>query len=250
MISEMHKILKSTHSPPPSLDEAAGNVNGLILIENLSKSFQEGSQWRRVLVDVSAQIFAGEFVAILGRSGSGKSTLLNLISGIDRPDSGKIVIDGQDITRLDDASLARMRRKKIGFVFQFFNLLPTLTVQENVALPLELNETPPGLTAQKVDEALDSVNLLDRKETFPEKLSGGEQQRVAIARALVHNPDLVLADEPTGNLDESTGRQVLDLLDRLTRKNEKNLILVTHSPEAARRADRVFQIIDGRLFEV
>jgi putative ABC transport system ATP-binding protein len=245
----MYKVDNSVSSSSPILEISSGKGNGFILLENLSKSFREGSQLRNVLVDVSAEIFPGEFIAVLGRSGSGKSTLLNLISGIDRPDSGKIVIKGQEITRMDDAALTRMRRKNIGFVFQFFNLLPTLTIQENVALPLELNNTPSGLTVQKVHDALDSVGLLDRKETYPEKLSGGEQQRVAIARALVHDPELVLADEPTGNLDEATGWMVLELLDRLTRQSGKNLILVTHNTEAAKGADRVFRLVEGRFFE-
>lgn len=243
----MYSVENRVHSFSPIPESYSGKEG--ILIENLSKSFREGSLLRNVLVDVSAQIFPGEFIAVLGRSGSGKSTLLNLISGIDRPDGGRVIIKGQEITRMDDTSLTRMRRKNIGFVFQFFNLLPTLTVQENVALPMELNKIPSDLTGQRVQEALDSVGLLDRIDTFPEKLSGGEQQRVAIARALVHDPEIVMADEPTGNLDETTGRMVLELLDRLTRKSGKNLILVTHNAEAAKGADRVFRLVEGRLFE-
>jgi putative ABC transport system ATP-binding protein len=186
-------------------------------------------------------------VAILGKSGSGKSTLLNLISGIDLVDGGRIWVDGQSLTDFDERQRTLYRRQNIGFVFQFFNLIPTLTVWENVVLPLELAGVPSGEIERRAESLLESVGLLDRRETFPDRLSGGEQQRVAIARALVHDPLLVLADEPTGNLDEETGRQVMSLLDRLTRQNGKNLILVTHSAEAAAYADRVLTLRDGTL---
>lgn len=221
--------------------------NGYICLQNLSKSFQEGDQNREVLSDASACIQLGEFIAILGRSGSGKSTLLNLISGIDRVDSGSIFLNGKELTALSDRERTIFRRNHIGFIFQFFNLLPTLTVLENVMLPLELN----GYNAQQAEEKarlrINEVGLQGRERTFPDRLSGGEQQRVAIARALVHEPLLVLADEPTGNLDETTGMQIMTLLDRLTRQGGKNLILVTHSRKAASYADRVLQLKDGKL---
>lgn len=188
-------------------------------------------------------------MAILGKSGSGKSTLLNLISGIDRADNGSVWINGQNLTVLDERQRTLFRRNQIGFVFQFFNLIPTLTVLENVILPLELSGFPTGGARHQAAPLLDAVGLLDRQNTFPDHLSGGEQQRVAIARALVHNPLLVLADEPTGNLDEETGRQVLGLLDRLTRKVGKNLIMVTHSREAASYADRILYLREGKLVE-
>ncbi|HZU87417.1 MAG TPA: ABC transporter ATP-binding protein, partial [Anaerolineaceae bacterium] len=172
---------------------------------------------------------------------------LNLISGIDRVDQGQIFLDGINLTQLDDRKFTLFRRQSVGFIFQFFNLLPTLTVWENVLLPLELNGMLDSAARQRVRDLLDEVGLGDRQNAFPDRLSGGEQQRVAIARALVHNPRLVLADEPTGNLDEETGRQVMQLLDRLTRKAGKNLLLVTHSPEAAAYADRVFQLHNGKL---
>ena len=191
----------------------------------------------------------GEFVAILGKSGSGKTTLLNLISGIDRADGGSIWLDGSNLTGLDDRAWTLFRRRNIGFIFQFFNLIPTLTVWENVALPLELNGMLNDGGRQRAEELLETVGLLDRRNTFPDRLSGGEQQRVAIARALVHDPMLILADEPTGNLDEDTGQHVLDLLDRLTRQAGKNLVLVTHSSEAAAYADRVFTLREGHLTE-
>jgi putative ABC transport system ATP-binding protein len=173
--------------------------------------------------------------------------LLNLISGIDLVDEGDIWVDGQRLTALNERQRTLFRRQNIGFIFQFFNLIPTLTVWENVILPLELSGRDNGEARRQAAELLDAVGLLDRRDTFPDRLSGGEQQRVAIARALVHDPLLVLADEPTGNLDEDTGRQVLALLDRLTRQSGKNLILVTHSHEAAAYADRIITLRDGKL---
>ena len=221
--------------------------NGFIRLENLSKSYQEGAHTRVVLRDVNAAFAKGEAVAILGRSGTGKSTLLNLLSGIDRADSGAIWLDGRDLTALGERERTLFRRRNIGFVFQFFNMIPTLTVWENVILPLELKGATAEEIQQRTEWLLDEVGLLDRRDTFPDRLSGGEQQRVAIARALVHDPLLVLADEPTGNLDEDTGQQVMALLDRLTRQKGKNLILVTHSNEAAAYADRIVTLHDGKL---
>jgi putative ABC transport system ATP-binding protein len=202
-------------------------MKSFIHFENLSKSYQEGSRQRVVLENACASFQRGESAAILGKSGTGKSTLLNLISGIDYPDSGTIWIDNQNLTGMDERSRTLFRRKHIGFIFQFFNLIPTLTVWENVTLPLELGGQPPEIAQTQTESILDAVGLLDRRETFPDRLSGGQQQRVAIARALVHDPLLVLADEPTGNLDEETGKQVLDLLDHLTRQRGRNLILPT-----------------------
>ena len=167
--------------------------------------------------------------------------------GIDRIDAGRIWLDDQDLTALDDRQRTLFRRRNIGFIFQFFNLIPTLTVLENVTLPLELNGVKQREARGRAEPLLDAVGLLDRTATFPDRLSGGEQQRVAIARALVHDPLLVLADEPTGNLDEETGQQILALLDRLTRQAGKNLIMVTHSVEAASYADRILQLKDGNL---
>ena len=221
--------------------------NGFIRLEGLSKGYQEGGQVRTVLQDASAEFARGEFVAILGKSGSGKSTLLNLISGIDRVDAGDVWVNGQSLTALNERQRTLFRRQNIGFIFQFFNLIPTLTVWENVVLPLELAGVANGEVRRRAETLLEAVGLLDRWDTFPDRLSGGEQQRVAIARALVHDPLLVLADEPTGNLDEDTGRQVMALLDRLTRQSGKNLILVTHSNEAAAYADRILTLRDGKL---
>jgi putative ABC transport system ATP-binding protein len=192
----------------------------------------------------------GEFIAIIGKSGTGKSTFLNLVSGIDRPDAGAIHIGNQELTNLDELQRTLFRRQHIGFIFQFFNLIPTLSVLENVTLPLELNGVSLATAQEQAQQLLAEVELADRLTTYPDRLSGGEQQRVAIARALVHDPRVVLADEPTGNLDEETGVQVLNLLDRLTRQVGKNLILVTHSLENAIYADRVMELREGCFSEI
>ncbi|MFN8372698.1 MAG: ABC transporter ATP-binding protein [Anaerolineae bacterium] len=220
----------------------------LIQIRNLAKAFDEGGRRRVVLDHVELDIYQGEFFALLGKSGSGKSTLLNMMSGIDRADSGQIFIGGTDVMALGERELTLFRRDQIGIVFQFFNLIPTLTVLENVTLPHELR----GVQRRKSEALgrvlLERVGLANRADTFPDKLSGGEQQRVAIARALVHEPMLVLADEPTGNLDEENGQSVLDLLLELTRDAGKTLIMATHNPEIIPFANRVCRIHEGQLF--
>jgi putative ABC transport system ATP-binding protein len=226
------------------------NNNGFIHLENLSKSYQEGSQERNVLIGATASIDKGEFIAIIGKSGSGKSTLLNLISGTDTLDSGEIHLNGQALTDFNENQRTLFRRENIGFIFQFFNLIPTLTVIENVTLPLELSGIALNQAKRSALKMLMEVDLDDRANTYPDRLSGGEQQRVALARALIHDPLLVLADEPTGNLDEETGFQVLQLLDNLTRQVSKNLIMVTHSKENAAHADRILELQDGLLIEV
>ncbi len=221
----------------------------LIRLERLSKSFVEGGRSRVVLHEVSAEFARGAFVVLLGRSGSGKSTLLNLVSGIDLPDSGEVWVDGQPLARLSERERTLFRREKIGFIFQFFNLVQTLTVWENLLLPLELNRRTGPADRQRAADLLEQVGLADRRGVYPDKLSGGEQQRIAVARALVHDPLLVLADEPTGNLDAETGQTVLTLLDTLTRRAGKNLLMVTHSTEVIGIADRIFRVHDGRLAE-
>ena len=223
------------------------NADPFIRIENLSKCYLEGGFLRPVLMNTTAEIQRGEFIAIVGKSGSGKSTLLNLISGIDRADEGHIYVNDFELTALSDHQRTLFRRQNMGFVFQFFNLIPTLNVLENVSLPLELNGESLNIAVQKAQKLLDSVGLLDRAKAFPDRLSGGEQQRVAIARALVHDPLLVLVDEPTGNLDEATGDLILSLLDHLTRQAGRNLILVTHNQEAASIADRTLCLHEGTL---
>jgi putative ABC transport system ATP-binding protein len=219
----------------------------LIRLAGVTRAFREGETERVVLRGVDAEIRRGEVVALLGRSGSGKSTLLHLIGGIDLPTAGEIEVAGVPLTRASEHARTLFRRQHVGFVFQFFNLIPTLTVEENLLLPLELNGRGGEPGRRAVHALLDEVGLLDRAPTFPERLSGGEQQRVAVARALVHDPDLVLADEPTGNLDLDTGRQILQLLDRLTRQAGKTLVIVTHAPEVVGLADRVLRLQDGRL---
>jgi putative ABC transport system ATP-binding protein len=225
----------------------------LIRLEKLSKAYEEGGQTRVVLNELDRQFVAGEFVCLLGKSGSGKSTLLNLISGIDAPTSGDVFIradNGEEgevaIARLSDHERTLFRRRNIGIVFQFFNLIPTLTVLENVTLPLELAGRR-GDAREHAVALLERVGLGDRLATYPDKLSGGEQQRVAISRALAHDPLLILADEPTGNLDEETGDTVLDLLLELTRGAGKTLFMATHAPEVARMADRVLHLEHGKL---
>jgi putative ABC transport system ATP-binding protein len=224
-------------------------MTAFLRFDNLTKSYYEGDVRRAVLQNAHAEFQAGEITAILGKSGSGKSTLLNLISGIDSPDSGQVWVDGQDLTTLTERDRTLFRRARIGFVFQFFNLIPTLTVGENVSLPVELNRLPRAEAHKKARDLLAAVGLLDRWDTFPEKLSGGEQQRVALTRALVHDPLLILADEPTGNLDEETGAQMMSLLARLAREQNRTLLLVTHSQEAASHADRVLRLSHGQLNE-
>jgi putative ABC transport system ATP-binding protein len=221
----------------------------LIELRSLTKIYEEGGRRRTVLCDASTTIARGELAVLVGRSGSGKSTLLNLLSGIDLPTSGEVVVDGVAIARLTERERTLFRRDRIGFVFQFFNLIPTLTVEENVLLPLELKGSPTPAQRSAALALLDEVGLADRRSTFPDRLSGGEQQRVAVARALAHDPLLVLADEPTGNLDLETGLQVLEILDRLTRRAGKTMVMVTHSPEVVGRADRVFRVEDCRLVE-
>ena len=219
----------------------------VLTIRQLSRSFREGARVHRVLERLEAQVPSGERLAIMGRSGSGKSTLLNLISGIDRADGGTVEIDGVDVTALAEPGRTLFRRAHIGFVYQFFNLIPTLDVAENVRLVLELNGVR-GLEARgRTLKALAGVGLEGRAHSPVDQLSGGEQQRVAIARALVHEPRLLLADEPTGNLDEATAAELLPMLLSLTRSRGATLIMVTHDEALAGTADRVLELHDGRL---
>ena len=215
----------------------------LLRVSGLGHGYREGGRERTVLRGIDLEVRAGECIALLGRSGSGKSTLLNLISGIDIPSAGRVSLQGCDLTAMSERERTLVRRRHVGFVYQSFNLLPTLTVEENLLLPLELN----GLDGARARELLAEGGLADRAGAYPDRLSGGEQQRVAIARALVHGPLLVLADEPTGNLDAETGRGVLALLLRLARATGGMLLIVTHSREVAAAADRVLALVDGGL---
>ena len=216
---------------------------------HVSKTYREGDSERAVLRDVSVAIAPGEIAVLVGRSGSGKSTLLNLIAGIDRPTSGRVVVDGTDLTALDEDARTRFRRRHIGFVFQFFNLIPLLTVEENLLLPLDLNGLADAAGVARARGLLERVGLGGRGASLPDRLSGGEQQRVAIARALVHEPALILADEPTGTLDAEMAASVLALLDGLAREAGKTVIMVTHSREVVGVADRIFAVQRGGLVE-
>ncbi|WP_319550242.1 ABC transporter ATP-binding protein [Desulfogranum marinum] len=234
----------------PVNDMQMSKAPSLLRLQNVSKSFQEGSRERIILDSVSLTVKPGEIVVLLGKSGTGKTTLLNCIGGIDLPSDGQVFIQETNVTLLSEQERTLFRRNHIGFVFQFFNLLPTLSVEENVLLPLELKKG--RLTREDhglATELLDSVGLGDRLKSFPDRLSGGEQQRIAIARALIHDPFLLLADEPTGNLDFDTGLQILDLLEQLSRCNGKTLVMATHSREAIGFADRILTVKGNQLIE-
>jgi putative ABC transport system ATP-binding protein len=218
-----------------------------VRLTNLTRSYHEGEQLHTVLRALDATFVRGETLALRGRSGSGKSTLLNLISGIDAPDDGDVDIDGHVITAMSERDRTLFRRKHIGFVYQAFNLVPTLTVADNVQLVLELNAVKGAAAADRVSTLLDQVGLADRATSYPDLLSGGEQQRVAIARAMAHRPSLVLADEPTGNLDDKTADNVLKMLNQLVREVGGTLIIATHSAMIASSCDRVLELHDGRL---
>ncbi|MFP4244929.1 MAG: ABC transporter ATP-binding protein [Ectothiorhodospira sp.] len=219
----------------------------MIRIRGLRRAYEEGGHRRVVLDGIDALIQRGEIVALLGRSGSGKSTLLNLLAGIDRPDGGEIRVEGQRLDRMGERERTLFRRRRVGFVYQFFNLVPTLTVAENIALPLELNGLPSRERRSRVEDLLAQVGLPGRGGAFPDALSGGEQQRVAIARAIAHAPALLLADEPTGNLDAETGERIIALLRDLVRRQGCTLVMVTHSREVAAAADRVWTLTEGHL---
>jgi putative ABC transport system ATP-binding protein len=220
----------------------------MIELRGVSKTVPSGDGQLTILHPMDLSVASGEFLAVTGPSGSGKSTLLGLIAGLDAPTTGAVLIDGTDITALDEDRLARLRGAKIGFVFQFFHLIPSLTALENVRVPLELagNADP----ARRAAALLDEVGLTDRGHHYPSQLSGGEQQRVAIARALANDPPILLADEPTGNLDSVTGRHIIDLLAEVNRSRRATVVLVTHDAELAARADSRISLRDGRIVEM
>jgi len=242
MHKERHAPLRDTDDSSPAHDPIPQ-----IQLRNVCWGYGEGGVWREVLKGVDLDVRAAEQIALLGRSGSGKSTLLHLIAALDQPSAGSIRCDGTDLTTLAEPGRTLWRRRHVGFIFQFFNLIPTLTVLENAMLPLEMSGIGRARARRDAAELLGEVGLADRASAYPDCLSGGEQQRVAIVRALVHRPKLVLADEPTGNLDAQTGERVLDLIDRLVRAQGHTLLLVTHSDEVTRRADRIVRLVDGRL---
>ena len=223
------------------------NQTPIVELKNLTKSYTEGKQSRVILDNVTLSFNPGEFILLLGQSGSGKSTLLNLISGIDAPDSGDILINGTAINQLSERQRTLFRREHIGFIFQFFNLIPTLTMTENITLPMQLNGGVSAAREKEVKAMIERVGLSHRQDAFPDRLSGGEQQRVAILRAVLHNPTVLLADEPTGNLDEETGQTIIELLLELTRNANKTLIMASHNPEYVMLADKTYRVTHGAL---
>jgi len=228
------------------MNEASPST-ALVEIRGLSKHYVRGDQIIPVLVDINLDVGAGDFVALMGPSGSGKSTLLNLIAGIDKPSAGEIRVASIDIAALTEGELAAWRSMHVGFIFQFYNLMPVLTAFQNVELPLQLTSLSRRERRERVDTALALVGLSDRMDHFPNELSGGQQQRVAIARALITDPTLVVADEPTGDLDRTTAEEILGLVDQLNRELGKTIIMVTHDPKAAGKARRIIQLEKGVL---
>ncbi|WP_346906036.1 ABC transporter ATP-binding protein [Faecalicatena orotica] len=223
------------------------SITGNIAVEgkNIVKDFIIGDTTTKVLKDISLKVLKSEFVSIMGQSGSGKSTLLYILGGLDTPTRGTVSMNGIDISKFDDEKMSRIRRQKIGFVFQFYNLIPNLDVEENIMLPLLLDGKKIRDYRKRLDEILEVVGLTDRKKHTPRELSGGQQQRVAIARALMGSPDILFADEPTGNLDSQTGAEIMELLQSINKSSGQTIIMVTHSPEAAKSSDRIITVKDG-----
>lgn len=219
----------------------------ILKVENLTKTYGSGENLVHAVDDVSFSVEKGEFVAIVGASGSGKSTLLHLIGGVDRPTSGKIFVDGNDISKMNDDKLAVFRRRQVGIVYQFYNLIPILTVEENITLPCDLDGR--GVDGERLEMILDSFGLRARRKHLPNQLSGGQQQRTSIARALINNPSLVLADEPTGNLDSKSSEEVMSILKMCNQSYGQTVIMITHNLDIAKQADRIITISDGKIVE-
>ena len=219
----------------------------ILKVENLTKTYGSGENLVHAVDDVSFSVEKGEFVAIVGASGSGKSTLLHLIGGVDRPTSGKIFVDGNDISKMNDDKLAVFRRRRVGIVYQFYNLIPILTVEENITLPCDLDGR--GVDRERLEMILDSFGLRARRKHLPNQLSGGQQQRTSIARALINNPSLVLADEPTGNLDSKSSEEVMSMLKMYNQSYGQTVIMITHNLDIAKQADRIITISDGKIVE-
>lgn len=219
----------------------------ILKVENLTKTYGSGQNLVHAVDDVSFSVEKGEFVAIVGASGSGKSTLLHLIGGVDRPTSGKIFVDGNDISKMNDDKLAVFRRRQVGIVYQFYNLIPILTVEENITLPCDLDGR--GVDRERLEMILDSFGLRARRKHLPNQLSGGQQQRTSIARALINNPSLVLADEPTGNLDSKSSEEVMSILKMCNQSYGQTVIMITHNLDIAKQADRIITISDGKIVE-
>lgn len=219
----------------------------ILKVENLTKTYGSGENLVHAVDDVSFSVEKGEFVAIVGASGSGKSTLLHLIGGVDRPTSGKIFVDGNDISKMNDDKLAVFRRRQVGIVYQFYNLIPILTVEENITLPCDLDGR--GVDRERLEMILDLFGLRARRKHLPNQLSGGQQQRTSIARALINNPSLVLADEPTGNLDSKSSEEVMSMLKMCNQSYGQTVIMITHNLDIAKQADRIITISDGKIVE-
>lgn len=219
----------------------------ILKVENLTKTYGSGENLVHAVDDVSFSVEKGEFVAIVGASGSGKSTLLHLIGGVDRPTSGKIFVDGNDISKMNDDKLAVFRRRQVGIVYQFYHLIPILTVEENITLPCDLDGR--GVDRERLEMILDSFGLRARRKHLPNQLSGGQQQRTSIARALINNPSLVLADEPTGNLDSKSSEEVMSILKMCNQSYGQTVIMITHNLDIAKQADRIITISDGKIVE-
>lgn len=217
----------------------------ILEVKNLSKIYGKGDTLVKAVDDVSFTVEHGEFVAIIGPSGSGKSTLLHIIGGVDTPTSGSVIVDGTDITKLNESALSIFRRRQIGLVYQFYNLIPILTVEENLTLPLLLDGRKPN--KEQIDYLVENLGLQDRLKHLPNQLSGGQQQRVSIGRALANNPALVLADEPTGNLDSENSKEIVALLRKFNREHNQTVIMITHDERIAQSADRVISIEDGKI---
>ncbi len=239
--------MSSTESATMSAASPAAKGRVLVQIRDLAKNYRRGAETVHVFEGVNLDIHEGEYLALMGPSGSGKSTLLNVLAGLDKPDRGKVVVDGKDVTAMNSRQLAAWRSTHIGFIFQFYNLLPVLTAAQNVELPLLLTNLGKKQRREHVMHALDVVGLSDRTEHFPKQLSGGQQQRVGIARAIVSDPTIILGDEPTGDLDSVSGDEILTLLERLNREFKKTILLVTHDAHAAERAQAIMRMDKGVL---
>ena len=219
----------------------------ILRTENLVKTYGSEENIVRAVDDVSFEVERGEFVAIVGASGSGKSTLMHIIGGVDRPTSGSVFIDGNEINKMNNDKLAIFRRRQIGIVYQFYNLIPILTAEENVTLPMDLDGQ--SIDQERLNDVFGSLGIEDKRKSLPNELSGGQQQRVSIARAIINNPALLLADEPTGNLDSKAANDIMDILKLTNKKYDQTIIMITHDPELARQADRIIRIQDGRITE-
>jgi len=239
--------MSATDAASSSAGTAPGTGRVLVQIRDLAKVYRRGTETIHVFENVNLDIHQGEFLALMGPSGSGKSTLLNVLAGLDHPDRGQVVVDGEEVTRMNARQMAAWRATHIGFIFQFYNLLPVLTAAENVELPLLLTSLSKAQRREHVHTALEVVGLTDRASHYPRQLSGGQQQRVGIARAIVSDPTIILGDEPTGDLDAASGDEILSLLERLNREFHKTILMVTHDAHAASRAQAIMRMDKGVL---